>query len=427
MRNAIGDRAETIVPLNTAVNLLRIMLTVKILPGAISLITFGLASHQLSALGLLTSWPTMLVWAIVMLPRIDRRLGRYYLPLCLVLTIAAQSIETGLFAYAFPPRSFELRFMVFVRQPLLSELRGLEPLFLLLVATVLASWAYGRRGAWRTTVLAAVLLLIGNVPDMTSVLPARALAETLLRITLLLVVGLIVGTLAEHERKQSVALSEANARLREQAAAVGELAVARERNRLARDLHDTLAHSLAGLVVQLEAIDTLTRSEPDLELARTEIGKARRAAHAGLEEARHAIRDLRMNPVEDMGLARALERTAVDFGERAGVKVDVHVSDLRVAIPSDTAAAIWRIAQEALINVERHAGARRVSLTLVQDDGHLLMDISDDGRGFDEASIDGERFGLTGMRERAEMIGADLTVDSRKEQGTSVKLVLPLT
>jgi signal transduction histidine kinase len=207
---------------------------------------------------------------------------------------------------------------------------------------------------------------------------------------------------------------------------VGELAVAHERNRLARDLHDTLAHSLAGLVVQLEAIDTLTRSEPDPELARTEIGKARRAAKAGLEEARHAIRDLRMNPVEDMGLARALERTAVDFGERAGVKVDVHVSDPRVAIPSDTATAIWRIAQEALINVERHAGARRVSLTLVQDDGRLMLDISDDGRGFDEASIDGERFGLTGMRERADMIGAELRVESGEGRGTQVVMVLPL-
>jgi signal transduction histidine kinase len=421
----VEPSAETIVPLNTAVNLLRIMLTVKILPDVISLITLGLGSSSTSALILLTSWPTALVWAFVMLPRIDRRLGRYYLPLCLVLTVAAQSTETGLSAFAFLPRSFSPRFAAPERQLLPGDIRGLEPLFLLLVATVLASWAYGRRGAWRTTGLVAVLLLIGNWPDLTSESPTRALAESSLRITLLLVVGWIVGTLAEQERRQTAALSEANAKLREQAAAVEELAAARERNRLARDLHDTLAHSLAGLVVQLGAIDTLMYSEPDA--ARAEIATARRAAHAGLEEARRAIRDLRANPVEDLGLARALERMAVDFGERAGVKVEARVSDPRAAIPGDTAAAIWRIAQEALNNVERHADARQVSLTLAQNNGALALTVTDDGRGFDAANVDDDRFGLTGMRERAELIGATLQVDSGEGLGTSVRLMLPLT
>ena len=419
---SIPASAETIVPLNTAVNLLRIMLTIKLVPDAISVITAGLRPGL--TLIWLTSWPTALVWVFVMLPGINRRLGRYYLPLCLVLTIAAQAIETGLFSFVSPPRPFPDRFLPSDRQFVPFEIRGLEPLFLLLASTVIGSWAYGRRGAWRMTVLVAVLLLIGEAPDMISGSVTRVLAETMLRIVLVLLVGLIVGTLAEQERAQTLALRTANAKLREQAAAMGQLAAARERNRLARDLHDTLAHSLAGLVVQLGAIDTLMQDEP--QSAGVEIRKARQLAQAGLQEARQAIRDLRVNPVEDLGLARAIERAAIDFGERAGVSIDLHVIDPQATIPNETGAQVLRIAQEAFNNIERHADARRVDLTLMQSDGSLLLNIADDGRGFDDAVVGDERFGLTGMRERADMIGARLKVESQVGRGTQVQLVVPL-
>jgi signal transduction histidine kinase len=154
------------------------------------------------------------------------------------------------------------------------------------------------------------------------------------------------------------------------------------------------------------------------------VATARKIAQTGLQEARRAIRDLRVNPVEDLGLARALERAALDFGERSGVQIDLNVSDPKAAIPNETAAQILRIAQEALNNVERHAGARRVGVTLAQKNGGLKLNITDDGRGFDDASIGDERFGLTGMRERAEMIGAELKVDSTVGQGTTVQLTM---
>ena len=425
LKPSVDPAGETIVPLNTAVNLLRIMLTIKLLPDAIGMITTGFRSSASLALTLLTSRPTVAAWVFLMLPGIARRLGRYYLPVCLVLTIAAQSIETGLLAFASPPRFFPLR-VAAVNPPIVPfEIRGLEPLFLLLVATVLASWAYGRRGAWRMTALVAVLQLIGKLPDVAAGSVTRALAESALRIVLVLLAGLIVGTLAEQEREQTRELRVANARLRDQTAAIEQLATARERNRLARDLHDTLAHSLAGLVVQLEAIDTLMQSEPDA--ARSELAIAQRAAHAGLQEARQAIRDLRANPVEDLGLTRALERTALDFGERAGVRVDLHLSDTRASIPTNTAATVLRIAQEALNNVEQHAGARQVGVTLTQADGSLRMLIEDDGQGFGEASVSNGHFGLQGMRERADMIGADLKVESSAGQGTSVRLTVPVS
>ncbi|MGH2593619.1 MAG: sensor histidine kinase [Anaerolineae bacterium] len=409
--------------MNDAVRLLRIALSIKLAPIVVISILGSLRFSWLPELVLLTTWPTVFVWIVVMLPGIGRRLGRYYLPVCIGLTVTAQTIETGLFAFAAPVSFVEARALD--GPP--PGVRALEPLFLLLVPTVLGAWAYGRRGAWLTAGLATVLVLITNAVPLLSGVPLESiLPVSALRIAPLFLVGYIVGTLAEQQRKQTDALSAANAKLREQAAAMEQLAVARERNRLARDLHDTLAHSLAGLVVQLEAIDTLTREGAVPDQARSEIKKARRAAQAGLEDARRAIRDLRVNPVEDLGLTRTLEQAANDFGERTGVSVGLRMSEPKAAIANDIAAAIWRIAQEALNNVERHAGARRVEMTLAQANGCLVLSVADDGRGFDQAQIDEERFGLMGMRERAELIGGNLTIESQAGRGTSVRLVLSL-
>ena len=116
------------------------------------------------------------------------------------------------------------------------EARAIEPLFLLIVATVLGAWAYGRRGAYATTGLSAVLLLISNMADVFSGSEVRLVFPLFaFRVILILVVGFIVGTLAEQERKQTIELSTANTKLREQTSAIEQLATARERNRLARD------------------------------------------------------------------------------------------------------------------------------------------------------------------------------------------------
>jgi len=320
------------------------------------------------------------------------------------------------------------------------EVRTIEPLYLLLVAVIIGAWAYGRRGAWATSGLAAVLLFVGVLIDLAtghiffpeavwtgerSFWPMFVLLPALvLRIPLLIVIGYIVGTLAEQERQHTQEISAANVKLREQALAMEQLATARERNRLARDLHDTLAHSLAGLVVELQAIDTLLQAEP--AAARSELVKARQIAQEGLQETRQAIQDLRVNPIEDLGLARALERATIDFGDRAGVQVELHISDPQASISNDVAAQIYFITKEALNNIERHADARRVEVTLARNNGQVVLKVSDDGRGFDESRVDEERFGLQGMYERAEMIGAALSVESKVGQGTVVQLTIPL-
>ncbi len=426
---------DTLSPQHTAVRFLRVMLTVKLVSviGSIALLSARVGLN-LATVNLLVSWPIVPVWLLALLPVSERRLGRFFLPTVLTLTIMAQSLESGLLAFLTPPEGrLRVPFGSALFLPL--EVRFFEPLFLLLVAVVLGAWVYGRRGAWLTAGLSGALMIINSIAEDVLTESARVvdfgpfrstplsiLSVVILRVSLLIVVGYIVGTLAEQERQQTRALSAANAQLRAQAMVTEQLAVARERNRLARDLHDTLAHSLAGLVVQLQAIDTLVKDEP--EAAHTELIKARQLAQKGLQGARQAIQDLRVNPIEDLGLARALEREAIDFGDRAGVQVNVRVSDPPVALPGEVAAQVWHIAQEALHNVEHHADAKCVTVSLAQTDGQLELVVADDGRGFAADEVRGDRFGLRGMRERAEMIGGALTVSSTAGQGTRVELTL---
>lgn len=428
---------HTLLPQATAARLLRIMLTLALLPALIGTLTLWATFGAVPALAvLLIMWPIGVAWLFVVAPGLDRRLGARYLPIALTLTIAAQTLQSALVSFANSPLEMRVRAFGAPRFMPPLDMRLVEPLFLLLVAVVIAAWAYGRRGAWLVTGLSGLLMIIGGiledlltgVPRPGAVLlfgavsPWPIVAVIALRLPLLVVAGYIVGTLAEQERQQTAALSVANAKLLEQAATAEQLATARERNRLARDLHDTLAHSLAGLVVQLQAIDTLLKAEP--EAARSELAKARQLAQTGLQEARHAIQDLRANPIDDLGLARALEREALDFGERAGVQVELNIGEPKMALTDAMAAQLLRIAHEALNNIERHADAKHVSVALSQVNGCLTLRVADDGRGFNNAEVNDDRFGLTGMRERAEMIGGRLQVTSMIGQGTAIQFTM---
>jgi signal transduction histidine kinase len=421
----------------TVVRLLRIALSIKVAPILLSLVVVLLrGGTQTDPLIFLISLPALLVWLLAMLPGMDRQLGRYYLPVLLALIIVAQAAESTMSAVLVPP----IRFVASgpARPVIPIEMRTIEPLYLWLVAVIIGAWAYGRRGAWATSGLTAVLLFAGALIDLVTghvffpELPAAGartfwpmfvlLPTIVLRIPLLIVIGWIVGTLAEQERKHTREISSANVKLREQALAMEQLATARERNRLARDLHDTLAHSLAGIVVQLQAIETLLQAEPGA--VRSELAKARQIAQEGLQETRRAIQDLRVNPIEDLGLARALERAAIDFGDRAGVQVKLTVSDPQASISNERAAQIYFIAKEAFNNIERHADARHAEVMLTRQDGQIILKIRDDGRGFDGTQVAAERYGLQGMYERAEMIGAQLSVESEVGQGTVIQLTM---
>jgi signal transduction histidine kinase len=356
------------------------------------------------------------------LPGLEKRVGRSYLPIALSLAILVFSLESGT-AYLHPGRH------VLIALPSGRVISlfwaSTEVILFALIPCVLAGAAYGLRGAIKAATFATLLHLIQGVVTWLYGVPLGSfLAWLPLRIGVLYVFPLITGYLADTWRREHVALQKANRQLRGYAATVEHLATSRERVRLARDMHDTLAHSLSAVVVQLEAVDTLHETDP--AAAREQLAKVRQLARVGLGEARQAILNLRSAPVEELGLAGALEQLVERFGARNGIHADCAVEGDPVLLLPVQANALYRIAEEALSNVERHAQARRLTMRLSYGDG-VTLSVQDDGQGFDTATVDPDRYGLLGIRERAALVDAQVAVASTPNEGTTltVKIAEP--
>jgi signal transduction histidine kinase len=209
-------------------------------------------------------------------------------------------------------------------------------------------------------------------------------------------------------------------RLSEQAR---QTAVAEERNRLARDLHDTLAQGFAGISVQLETAKRVLSRNP--EKAATCINEALGLARAGLGEVRRSVWALRPLELEGGDLTNALRQLVARVGHDPGVHLAFETRGPRARLPPEAENELLRIAQEALTNSLRHAHPRTVTVELsFGADGARLM-ISDDGHGFTPAaSTETRGFGLISMRERAARIGATVTIHSERGRGTVVTVDL---
>jgi signal transduction histidine kinase len=229
----------------------------------------------------------------------------------------------------------------------------------------------------------------------------------------------------ERERHARSALREANQRLRDYAAQADELATMRERNRMARELHDTFAQGFTGILLQLEAVDSaLTTSRVDT--ARERLERARALARESLTEARRSVWSLRPRMLEEQDLpdavrdtVRVLTRT-FDDGPAVRFRTVGDVRPLHPELETD----LLRVAQEAVTNAARHAGARNVALELRYDPAAVELRVNDDGHGFpaDRPAVrtDGGGFGLTAMRERLERHGGELGVHSTAGVGTEL-------
>jgi two-component system, NarL family, sensor kinase len=208
------------------------------------------------------------------------------------------------------------------------------------------------------------------------------------------------------------------------------LEAAEERNRLAREIHDTLAQSLAALTMQLEAADARVSTGSDHRLGDS-IGRALALARSALEEARRSVLDLRAAPLEGRTLKQALERLAAELHDGAARAMEIEViSDGSEGnsdhLPVPVEVGLYRIAQQALANVARHADASHASVRLTHELQRVRLRIEDDGIGFEPSAVPSGRFGLVGMSERARLLGGTLTVESSPDGGTAVDVVVPL-
>lgn len=212
-------------------------------------------------------------------------------------------------------------------------------------------------------------------------------------------------------------------RLGELSAQSREAAVVGERNRIARDIHDTLAQGFTGVIVQLEAAEDASRRGLGRE-AEQHVVTARSLARESLSEARRSVQALRPQSLEDGDLTSALRSL---FGKlTAGVAIHTHfkVSGTPRALPPEWEANLFRIAQEVLTNVLRHAQASRIAATITFGSDDVRLEFVDDGRGFDPTARS-EGYGLLGMGERVAVMGGHMEVSSSKGHGTKVSIHLP--
>ncbi|MET9294903.1 sensor histidine kinase [Streptomyces sp. NPDC003077] len=238
-----------------------------------------------------------------------------------------------------------------------------------------------------------------------------------------------IATIAELERANArleQALQE-NAGLHAQLLVQArEAGVADERRRLAAEIHDTLSQGLAGIVTQLQAVT----AAPDPALAGRHLDRALALARHSLDEARRSVHNLAPAALEHATLPEALEKTVTAWSERSGVAARFTVTGGEEALHGEVAATLLRIAEEALGNTARHAGASRVGVTLSYMGDEVVLDVRDDGCGFDAGALPPRSgsggFGLAGMRARAERMAGTATVESEPGQGTAVSARVPL-
>src|SRR3954452_6012970 len=193
-----------------------------------------------------------------------------------------------------------------------------------------------------------------------------------------------------------------------------------ERNRIARELHDEVGQTLTGVMLQVEG---LSAAIP--ENLRPQLDELRETARRGTEDVRRIARQLRPAALEDLGLQSALAALATAFGEQAHVRVERHLEPPWLPLSEEQELVIYRVAQEAMTNVARHADATRVELRLERAGDEVVLTVRDDGRGLPPAAHTSSH-GIRGMRERAMLIGPAFAIAPLPHGGTEVRLSIPV-
>jgi signal transduction histidine kinase len=218
-------------------------------------------------------------------------------------------------------------------------------------------------------------------------------------------------------------LGEANRKLREYAVQAEELAATRERNRVAREIHDSLGHYLTVVNVQLEAGRAMLERDP--ARARAALEKAQALTQDGLEGIRRSVAALRAPPLDNQGLAEAL-RQVVDESRAAGMAVEIQVLGEMRRVSPPVELTLFRAGQEGLTNVRKHARATHVWLTLdFRAPARVGMTVSDDGSGAPMSADPAAGFGLLGLRERAQLLGGDVRVRTAPGKGFTLEVEVP--
>lgn len=292
---------------------------------------------------------------------------------------------------------------------------------MLFVPLVLIAWQYSFRIVFWFSVITSLvdfILILPYTNDVTiDTIPV--LSVVVIRSVSFMVVGFIITNLMVTQRQQRRALAQANIKLNQYAETIEQLTVSRERNRLARELHDTLAHTLSALAVNLEATKTMIDAD-QIEVQKM-IDQSLNTTRNGLTETRRVLKALRAAPLDDLGLEMALQQLVNHATGRSNLNIQLEVTGSVNNLSPNIEQNLFRIAQEGLENIIRHANAQNVILRLSHINGFLSLEIIDDGKGFQPVRVGHEdQLGIVGMQERASMLGGKLEITSNPDNGTTI-------
>jgi len=203
------------------------------------------------------------------------------------------------------------------------------------------------------------------------------------------------------------------------------LGAVEERNRLAREIHDTVAQGLTAISLRLDTIDAVIEANGSIEQVASLVKDALDLTQANLEEVRRSVMDLRAAPLEGLSLAEALQNLMQEHSNNTNLKVECHTIENR-PLPPDIEVGLFRIAQEALANVTQHAQAKSAVVKLTTTPDQVQLIVQDDGVGFNPSEVTGKRFGLVGMSERARLMQGTLEICSSAGEGTRLEINIPL-
>lgn len=363
----------------------------------------------------------LLALSLLILPGLPARLGRYFLPLtlafCTLGPISALLVRALQYRIDVPYDASPQELFAYFFQ-------GIWPTaFYVIIPFLVIAWQYSFRAVVMFVVSLALLEVSAPIFFARADVMWALLQFSLERTAIFIAVGYLVSRLVTSQRQQRAALAQANERLAQYALTQEQLAISRERNRLARDLHDTLAHYMSGLVLELEGVRLLW--DRDSTQAKATLDAAVTTARTGLTETRRALRSLRASPLADLGLVGALRELAENLAARNQWQLHLQLPSQAVLLSPTVDEVIYRVVQEGLTNIERHTAATQITLTLWQTADRLCVRLVDNGGGFRLEEVDQtERFGLLGMRERATLVGGELTVESQVGVGTAVTFTL---
>ena len=361
---------------------------------------------------------SFLLFLYLVIPKIFTILKRWYLPIALI------------WATIGPMAQMYIGFVLADTTPIQQSMFFMTPLpfLVIFIPFIIIAWQY----PWKYVLRFCIAILFIDAVFVIQVYarsPENALIVlgiSIIRTMIFLLVGKMITNLVSVQREQRARLTEANENLTHLAATLEQLTVSRERNRMARELHDILAHTLSGIAVEVEG----ARAILDINPAETAVllDQSLFAIRQGLFETRRALQSLRSSPLEDLGLGLSIKNLVENIPNQKHLNVHMNVDDRIQGFSADVEQCFYRVAQEGISNIVSHSQAKDISVELVLEDQQLILRIEDNGIGFDanEESENADtdlKFGLLGMRERADMIHAIIKIESNPGFGTKIELV----